>query len=66
MICIILCSPKVLIVCALFLFIWLCTLDLNGLFNAFKIGVCEDLKIGFLLISLYGASIAQPSRAAAS
>ena len=66
MICIILCSPMVLVVCALFLFIWLCTLDLNGLFNAFKIGVCEDLKIGFLLISRYGASIAQPSRAAAS
>jgi hypothetical protein len=39
---------------------------LNGLFIAFKVGVCEDLKIGFSLFSVYDASIAQPSRAAAS
>ena len=37
-----------------------------GLFVAFKVGVCETLKIGFVLLSVYGASIAQPSRAAAS
>ena len=54
MIWIILCSPRGSVVCFLFLFIWVCAPVLNGLFNAFKIGVCEDLRIGFVLISVYG------------
>ena len=48
------------------LFHWRRALVLYGLSYAFKVGVCETLKIGSVLISVCSASIAQPSGAAAS